>query len=153
MDFVEFAPRMSPARRQLDIATGAKPLEPRVTVDMYDALEPFQMTSGPFGTAIGAVEIDGRRWNGPVPGPVIAGVDPQPAGLSAAAAGIEHWDRRVVSEQRLRSEDMFGETCLQRLKPPDRSANPVGERRAIQLDAVPGEDLALSVKRKVIAVF
>jgi hypothetical protein len=43
--------------------------------------------------------------------------------------------------------------CLQRLQPPDSAADPVGKRRAIQLHALPGEDLALPVKRKVIAVF
>ena len=48
---------------------------------------------------------------------------------------------------------MLGEPGLQRLQPPDGAANPVGERRAVQLDTVPGEDLALPVERKVIAIF
>jgi len=48
---------------------------------------------------------------------------------------------------------MFGEPRLQRLQPPGGAANPVGERRAVQLDTMPGEDLALPVERKVIAVF
>ena len=112
-----------------------------------------QMSSRPLGPAIRTVEIDRRRRIGSAPGPVIAGVDPEPAGLGAAAAGIEHRDRRVVGEQRLRGEDVLGEPGLQRLQPPDGSADPVGERRAIQLDALPGEDLALPVERKVIAVF
>ena len=110
------------------------------------------MRGGTLGLAVGAVEIDRRRRIGSVPGPVIAGVDPEPAGLGAAAAGIEHRDRRVVGEQRLRGEDVLGEPRLQRLQPPAGAANPVGERRAIELDALPGEDLALPVERKVIAV-
>ena len=48
---------------------------------------------------------------------------------------------------------MYTIAGLQRLQPPNGSADPVGERRTIQLNAVPGEDLALPVKRKVIAVF
>ena len=47
---------------------------------------------------------------------------------------------------------MLGKSRLQRFQPPDRAANPIGEGRAIQLDALPGEDLALPIKRKVIAV-
>src|SRR5216683_3095337 len=45
------------------------------------------------------------------------------------------------------------EAGLQRLQPPAGAAHPVRKRRAIDLDPVPGEDLALPVKRKVIAVF
>src|SRR5712671_1072683 len=44
------------------------------------------------------------------------------------------------------------EAGLQRLQPPTSAAHPVRESRAIEIDAVPGEDLALPVKRKVIAV-
>ena len=42
---------------------------------------------------------------------------------------------------------------LQRLQPPAGTTNPVGERRAVDLDAMPGEDLALPAEWKVIAVF
>ncbi len=48
---------------------------------------------------------------------------------------------------------MRSEAGLQRLQPPHCSANPVGEGRAIKLDALPGEDLALLVEGKMIAVF
>src|ERR1700674_3385281 len=44
------------------------------------------------------------------------------------------------------------EAGLQRLQPPTSAAHPVGESRAIDIDPVPDEDLALPVKRKVIAV-
>src|SRR5260370_42051495 len=44
------------------------------------------------------------------------------------------------------------EAGLQRLQPPTSAAHPVRESRAIDIDPVPGEDLALPVKRKVIAV-
>jgi hypothetical protein len=39
--------------------------------------------------AIRTVEVDSGRRIGSPPGPVIAGVDPEPAGLGAAAARIE----------------------------------------------------------------
>src|SRR5216684_3897298 len=41
---------------------------------------------------------------------------------------------------------------LQRLQPPTSAAHPVRESRAIDIDPVPGEDLALPIKREVIAV-
>jgi hypothetical protein len=45
------------------------------------------------------------------------------------------------------------EAGLQRLQPPASAAHPVRQGRPVDLDALPGEDLALPVKRKVIAVF
>src|SRR6202165_2074538 len=103
--------------------------------------------------AIRTVEVDGGRRFGSGPGPIVARIDPQPAGLGAAAAGIEHRDRRGVGKQLGRSKHMRCEAGLQRLQPPTSAAHPVRQGRAVDLDAMPGEDLALPVKRKVIAVF
>src|ERR1700731_2942078 len=44
------------------------------------------------------------------------------------------------------------EAGLQRLQPPTSAAHPIRQSRAIEIDHVPGEDLALPVKREVIAV-
>jgi len=150
---IELATRMGPTCRELNVAAVTQPLEAGIAVNLNDAFESRKMSSRTLGSAVRTVEVDGRRRIGSIPGPVIAGVDPEPTGLGAAATGIKHRDRRVVGEHRLRGEDVLGEACLQRLQPPDRAANPIGEGRAIQLDTVPGEDLALPIKRKVIAVF
>src|SRR6266576_2549895 len=48
---------------------------------------------------------------------------------------------------------MLRQSCLQRLQPPASAADPICQGRAIDLDILPGEDLALPVKRQVIAVF
>lgn len=120
---------------------------------MNDALEVCQMGRGPLGLPIGAVEIKCCRRIASASRSIIAGVDPKPAGPGAATARIEHRHRRVVGEQCLSGADVLGETGLQRLQPPDGAANPIGEGRAIELDTLPGEDLALPVERKVIAVF
>src|SRR6266567_559113 len=48
---------------------------------------------------------------------------------------------------------MLGQSCLQRLQPPASAADPICQGRAIDLDILPGEDLALPVKWQVIAVF
>jgi hypothetical protein len=42
---------------------------------------------------------------------------------------------------------------LQRLQPPAGAADPVGKGRAVDLDALPGKDLALPVEGQMIAVF
>ena len=48
---------------------------------------------------------------------------------------------------------MLGEPCLQWLQPPAGAADPVRQGRTIQLDTLPGKDLALSIQGKMIAVF
>ena len=149
----ELAPRIRPARRQLDITAIAEPFEAGIAVDLNDAFKLRQMGGRPFGPTIGTVEIDGCRWIGTAPGPVVAGIDPEPPSLGAAAAGIEHRDRSVVGEQLRRGEDMLGELGLQRLQPPAGAADPVRQGRAVDLDALAGEDLALPIERKMIAVF
>jgi hypothetical protein len=51
------------------------------------------------------------------------------------------------------SKHMDCEAGLQGLQPPAGATYPVRQGRAVDLDALPGEDLALPVKRQVIAVF
>src|SRR5258706_2754985 len=77
MHLIELPPRVAPARRQLDIAAVAKPLEAGIAVDLKDAFEVRQMGGGTFRPTIGTVEIDSRRRVSPAPGPVVAGIDPQ----------------------------------------------------------------------------
>jgi hypothetical protein len=48
---------------------------------------------------------------------------------------------------------MLRQPVMQRLQPPAGAANPVGERRAVQLDAMAREDLRLAIERLVIAIF
>src|SRR5258706_14647343 len=91
MHLIELPPRVAPARRQLDIAAVAKPLEAGIAVDLKDAFEVRQMGGGTFGPTIGTVEIDRRRRVSPAPGPGVAGIDPKPAGLGGASA--RNWQR------------------------------------------------------------
>ena len=152
LHLIELASGVSPTSCELDSAAVAEPVEAGIPVDLHGAAEPGQVRSGALGFAIRAVKID-RGWRiGPVPGPVVAGVHSQSTGLGAAAAGIEHRDRRIVGEQFLRSEDALGELGLKRLEPPAGTTDPVRERRTVQLDALPAEDLTLPIKRQVIAI-
>jgi Reverse transcriptase (RNA-dependent DNA polymerase) len=86
-----------------DGAAVGEALEAGIAVDLNDTFELRQMGGRTLGLAIGTVEIDRGRRIGSIPGAVIAGVDPEPAGLGAAAAGIQHpgsgCRRRTASER------------------------------------------------------
>src|SRR5215203_4974987 len=101
MHLVKLAPYMGPARCQLDMTGGSKPFESCITVHMDYAFEALQMSRRTLSAPIRAVEIDSRGRIGTAPWSVVPGVDPQSAGLGAAAARIKHGDRRVVGEQSL----------------------------------------------------
>jgi hypothetical protein len=58
------------------MASGRKPLEARIAVDVDDALEVLQMSRRPLSATIRAVEIDRRRRIGSAPGPVVSGINP-----------------------------------------------------------------------------
>src|SRR5262249_35032047 len=150
---VELTACVCPTGGQHDLAPRGQPLESGVTVNLQNAAESFEMRGWPLRLAVGAVKIDGGRRIGPAPGPVVARIDPQSAHLGAAAAGIEHWDRRIVGKDLARPEDVSGETRVQGLQPPARATDPVRQGRAVNLDAVPGENLALTVERGVVAIF
>src|SRR3546814_2226320 len=53
----------------------------------------------------------------------------------------------------MRISDWSSDVCSSDLQRRDAPADPVGQRGAADLDALPREDLRLTVKRKVIAVF
>jgi hypothetical protein len=72
--------------------------------------------------------------------------------VAGAKPRVERGNQRIVGQQLLRSEHMPGQPIPQRLQPARRTADPVSQRRPVQLDALPGEVLGLPVEGKVIAV-
>jgi hypothetical protein len=50
-------------------------------------------------------------------------------------------------------EYVFAQSLVQRFQPPAGAANPSVQRRTAEIDAVPGKDLRLPIKRRVIAIF
>jgi hypothetical protein len=101
------------------------------------------MSSAQLSMLIDGVDwrAPGGRWIGSAPRPIVARIDPQSAHLGSAAARIEHGNRGVVGEDFARSKHMRGQARLQRLQPPASTPNPVRQGRAVDLDAVSGEDL------------
>src|SRR6266581_4299814 len=120
---------------------------------MQDALEVRKMRYRPLGLAIRRKQVD-RSWRfRSAPRSLLAGINPKTSGLRTSAAGIEHRGRRVVGKQMVGGKHVFGQTLMQCLEPPASAADPSGQRRTREIDAVAGEDLRLPIKRRVIAVF
>src|SRR3984893_19345718 len=63
-----------------------QPLESRVTINVQDTFEPFEMRHRTFGLAVRREQIDRRRWCGTAPRSLVAGIDPQPSCLCAPTA-------------------------------------------------------------------
>jgi len=122
---IEFASRVRPTGGQHDVAACGEPFESGIAVDLEYATESFEMRGWALCLAIRAVEVDRRRRIRAHPWAIIARIDPQSTCLGAAAAGIEHRNRRVVGEDLARREHMCGEARLQRFQPPARTPDPV----------------------------
>src|SRR5579859_2758245 len=119
---------------------------------MEHALEVLQMGSRTLGSAVWSEEIDGGRRLRSAPAALLSSIDPEASCLRPPASGIEHRHRRVVGEQMIRGEHILAQAFVQRLEPPASAADPSGERRPREIDAVAGEDLRLPIERGVIAV-
>ena len=152
-EFVEVAPRMRPTSGQDDVASGLQPLEPGVAIDVEDSRELLQMRRRTLALAIRRKHKDGCRRSGSAPRSLVTRVHPKPSSLGAAATGIEHRDRRIVGKQMIRRKDIRAELFVQSVEPPACTANPSGQRRAIELNTVTREDLRLPVQRRVVAIF
>ncbi len=75
-------------------------------------------------------------------------VGPDPRGLGSARARGLHLDRRVIGKDRRTPQHMAADRIGQRLQQGCRLADPVAERRAVQVDALALEDLALGDTRE-----
>jgi hypothetical protein len=152
-DLVELSPSVRPAGGENDISITGQPLESRVTINVQDTFESFEMRHRTFGLAVRREQIDRSWWCGTAPRPLVAGIDPQPSRLCAPASWIEHRDWRVVGKQVVRGEHVLAQSLVQRFQPPACAADPSGQRRTSEIDAVTSEDLRLPIKRRVIAIF
>jgi len=110
------------------------------------------MRFGSLGLAIGSVDIGSHRRITAAPWPIVAGIGPDLTGLRSPSTGIE--DRRggLVGEQPLGSSQSLKDVIANGPKIPCCPADPVCKGGTIQLDALPGIDLRLPVKRQVIGI-
>ena len=103
-----------------------------------------------LAAAIGRVEVDRRRRVGAAERPVVAHVGPQPPGAGLALG--EHRHGRVVGVDALGGEHVGADRLDQRHQGRRRGADPVGQRRDVERDALAGIGRALAGERQVQAV-
>ena len=144
---------MRPAEGQAhDIALG-QCLVSGVAVDLQDSDEALKMPQWLLGFAVGRIEIGDAGRIDPAPGSIVPCIGEQLAGLGAAAAGIKHRRRGLVGEELAGRLQPLEQPLMDRPKQEGCLSNPVGEGRAVQIDALARVDLGLAVEGKVIGIF
>jgi hypothetical protein len=101
------------------------------------------------GRAVAGVAEHRRRGCRPGERPVVADIGPDPAGDGAALG--QHRHRGVVAVQPRGGEHMGVDQCHQRRQAGGAGADPVGDGRDAELDALAGVGLAQPVQRQVLA--
>src|SRR3954471_25047393 len=119
---------------------------------MHPASEALQVAGGMLALAIDGEPIAGGGRIGSEPGLLVADVGPDPRRPGAALARRLQLDRRVVGEDRRTAQDVTLDSVGQRLQQHRRLADPAGQGRAVEVDPLTLEDLALPVERQMIAV-
>ena len=141
----ELASRMRPAG-QFGDATGKQRLVAAVIVDQQRTLPVVEEARRMLAGAAGAViEQDDRRTIGGT-------VRKEVGAFGLASARVELCHRRLVGVQHGRVEQAGAQGIDQRLQRQADHADPFGQRRARQCDAVAREDRFLPVQRQVVGV-
>lgn len=152
-ELVEAPPHMRPAQGQANLAAFGQHLVAAVAVDLEAAAEAGEMSDRPFRFAVGSIDIDDAGWIGAAPGPVITGISPELARLRPAAAGIEHGRPGFVGEQLGRALQLRQHPFMHGPQQEGGAPDPVGQRRAIERDALARIDLGLTIQRQMIGIF
>jgi hypothetical protein len=145
------APDVGPAvgeRHRTAVARGiGERVVGRVGIDLENALEPGERPDRMLGAAAGGIEVDHGGRIGAGPGPVVARDRPEVAGLGPPAPRVEDRCPGLVHEQLGRALEVLEQALVQRAELGGGAPDPVGERRAVERDALASVDLALPVAR------
>lgn len=117
-----------------------------VTVDLHDACEAGKMHERLLGFSVLRIDIDGDRRICAAKRPVVARISPELAGLGAPPSGVEHRRLCLVGEDFRRRPYVFQKSLVHGPQMPGGAANPVGERRTVECEALPGVDLGLPIE-------
>jgi len=104
-----------------------------------------------FGATIGRVEEGCGRRIATAKGPIVPYIGPQPPGAGLPFAENRHG--RVVGVDALGRKDMLPDQKDERHQRGGCSADPISQRRDVEINALAGIDSALAVERQVQAVF
>ena len=154
IEVVEGPPHVGPAEGKayrIASAISGQPLEPGISVDLENAVEPGQVSGGTGALAVLGIHVGCRGVRRAAPGPVIDRVAPKASCLGPAATGIEHRQRRVVGEQLGGRQHRADHQVVERRQPPAGPPDPVAQRRAIQRHALPRQHLRLAIQRQRVA--
>lgn len=141
---------MGPAERQAHRVALGEHRVAAIAIDLQDAGEAGEMGDGPFGLAVGSIDIDDAGRIGAAPGTVIAGIGEELPCLGPAPARIEHRRRRLVGEQPGRALQHRQHPLVHGAQQEGRAPDPVGQRRAIEHDTLAGIDLGLTIQGQMI---
>ena len=89
---------MRPAECQRD-ATGGQSSVAAIAVDLQRSVGAGEVRDGPFGFAIGCVNVGDAGRIRAAPGSIIPGTGPKLADLGASASGIEYGRRRLDGKE------------------------------------------------------
>jgi hypothetical protein len=149
----QLAPAMGPTRCLRDrpwFACGRVELaEPGIGIGLQDALIARQVPLRVFPGPVAGVAEHGRRRRRPREGSIVAHIGPEPP-RDRPAAG-EHRHCGVIAVQAFGGEHMGVDQRHQRRERGGAGADPVGDGRDAELDALSGVGLALAVQRQVLA--
>jgi hypothetical protein len=106
---------------------------------------------GVFATASWCVVVDHDRWISAAVAAIVAQDSPQIAGLGSAPARIEHGRPGLVHEQAARLLHHDAHALDQRREVEGDRSHPVRQNGAIDEDAMPGQNLRLTIERHVLA--
>ncbi len=124
------------------LAVGARqPIVARVAVELQRAVEPGQEPLGVFTVAPWGVEVDHPGRIIAAPTPVVARQRPEIAGFRPPATRVQHRRRGFVHEELGGSLQVLGQPIHDGRQVEGRHADPVGQRRAVNVDARAGQDL------------
>jgi len=93
-----------------------------------------------------------RRWCQSAPRALISDIAPEPCGLCLAGAGRQHADRCIVGKDRLCRQNVPSDGIGQGFQQGCCLADAVGQGRAIKIEPLAVEDLALQVKRQMVGI-
>ena len=151
--FKELAAAMAPTGR-LDDRRGTSLrliefTEPGIGIGLQDTGPAREMPSRVLAAAIARVEEQGSRRIMAAERPVVPDIGPQPRRHGLVLR--QHRHRRVVAVKTIGGQHMAADQFGERRQRGATRTDPVGQGRGVQLDALPGVNLALPVQRLVLA--